>query len=173
MGPPKYKAAQYRYGREEMLGLFVPKTPVPEQLHNFQMICVEKAQHPLAFAPPSEEEQVFFHPTCIMIKYRQFTNFYDYEAFYGTKIYNWYLDCSVYQHKVSTVRWSCGWWVAVECHVGVGRWTVGEAGVVVEARVPTTPASTMTVSVGVASLCAQTAGTTGDAWIKYVTGSSK
>ena len=59
-GPPKYKQAQYRYGREEVLGLFVPNTPVPDGLRNFTAICVEKAQHPLAFAPPSEDEQVRF-----------------------------------------------------------------------------------------------------------------
>ena len=65
-GPPKYKLAQHRYGREEMLGLFVPNTPVPDGLHDLNVICVEKAQHPLAFAPPSEDEQVTSFVNCYM-----------------------------------------------------------------------------------------------------------
>ena len=57
-GMPKYKLAEHRYGREEMLALFVPNTKVPEPLLEIPSIVVEKALHPLAFIPPAEEEQV-------------------------------------------------------------------------------------------------------------------
>ena len=57
-GFPKYKLAEHRYGREEMLALFVPKSQVPAELKEVPSICVEKTLHPLVFIPPSEEEQV-------------------------------------------------------------------------------------------------------------------
>ena len=57
-GIPKYKLAEHRYGREEMLALFVPKSKIPEPLREAPSICVEKTLHPLVFIPPAEEEQV-------------------------------------------------------------------------------------------------------------------
>lgn len=57
---PKYKLAEHRYGREEMLALFVPNSSVPDNLKRFPSVCVDKVQHPLAFVPLSDEEQVNF-----------------------------------------------------------------------------------------------------------------
>ncbi|KAK3583774.1 hypothetical protein CHS0354_022810 [Potamilus streckersoni] len=53
----KYKLADYRYGREEMLALFNPNSEVPEDLQAVSSILVEKAQVPVCLLPLSEEEQ--------------------------------------------------------------------------------------------------------------------
>ncbi|XP_052820959.1 GRB10-interacting GYF protein 2-like isoform X2 [Mya arenaria] len=53
----KYKLADYRYGREEMLALFTPTEGVPEELQQFHAILADKSQEPMAFMPPTEEEQ--------------------------------------------------------------------------------------------------------------------
>lgn len=65
MSPPpspagftKYKPAEHLYGREEMLALFPPNTTMVDEVNDFPFIAIEKAQHPLAFLPPSEEEMV-------------------------------------------------------------------------------------------------------------------
>ena len=47
-----------RYGREEMLALYIRTEQVPEELQQFSAILSEKAQDPLAFQHLSEEEQV-------------------------------------------------------------------------------------------------------------------
>lgn len=57
-GLAKYKLADHRYGREEMLALFVPNTKMPDCLKDFPFIALEKAQAPLAIVPVTEEEQV-------------------------------------------------------------------------------------------------------------------
>lgn len=54
----KFKLAEHRYGREEMLALFVPSCKVPEDLKQYPLIMVDKAQDPLAYIPLTEEEQV-------------------------------------------------------------------------------------------------------------------
>ncbi|RWS25984.1 PERQ amino acid-rich with GYF domain-containing protein 2-like protein, partial [Leptotrombidium deliense] len=54
--PQKYKLAEYRYGREEMLALFSEKTTLPEELKDSKDILSEKCQIPLALIPMSEEE---------------------------------------------------------------------------------------------------------------------
>ena len=54
---PKYKLAEYRYGKEEMLAMFAEEVKIPEELKYFDFIY-GKAQLPLAFLPLSEEEQV-------------------------------------------------------------------------------------------------------------------
>ena len=54
----KYKLAEYRYGREEMLALFTPSQKMPEELAEFSAIITEKGQDPLALLPFTEEEQV-------------------------------------------------------------------------------------------------------------------
>ncbi|XP_052212053.1 GRB10-interacting GYF protein 2-like [Dreissena polymorpha] len=53
----KYKLADYRYGREEMLALYTPSPGVPDELKDLNAILSEKPQEPLAFQPLSEEEQ--------------------------------------------------------------------------------------------------------------------
>ena len=57
-GFPKYKLADYRYGREEMLALYNPGKSFPEDLKSFPAVLSEKPLEPLAYIPLSEEEQV-------------------------------------------------------------------------------------------------------------------
>ncbi|KAM5165418.1 GRB10-interacting GYF protein 2 isoform 1-T3 [Mantella aurantiaca] len=56
---PKYKLADYRYGREEMLALYVKDNKVPSDLMDkeFQPILKEEPLLPLALVPFTEEEQ--------------------------------------------------------------------------------------------------------------------
>lgn len=54
----KYKLAEHRYGREEMLALFNSETEPPEELKKLTPVYVENKQDPLALVPLSEEEQV-------------------------------------------------------------------------------------------------------------------
>ncbi|XP_040204881.1 GRB10-interacting GYF protein 2 isoform X2 [Rana temporaria] len=56
---PKYKLADYRYGREEMLALYVKENKVPSDLMDkeFQPILKEDPLLPLALVPFTEEEQ--------------------------------------------------------------------------------------------------------------------
>nr|XP_048689553.1 GRB10-interacting GYF protein 1 isoform X5 [Caretta caretta] len=56
---PKYKLAEYRYGREEMLALYVKENKVPEELQDkeFAAILQEEPLQPLALVPLTEEEQ--------------------------------------------------------------------------------------------------------------------
>jgi len=54
----KYRAAERRYGREEMLALCPPAPDVPLSLRDVPYILVERSQTPLAMLPLSAEEQV-------------------------------------------------------------------------------------------------------------------
>ncbi|XP_076843464.1 GRB10-interacting GYF protein 1 isoform X2 [Brachyhypopomus gauderio] len=56
---PKYKMADYRYGREEMLALYVKDNKVPEDMQDkeFAAILQDEPQQPLALVPLTEEEQ--------------------------------------------------------------------------------------------------------------------
>uniref|UniRef100_A0AAR2LLR3 GRB10 interacting GYF protein 2 n=1 Tax=Pygocentrus nattereri TaxID=42514 RepID=A0AAR2LLR3_PYGNA len=56
---PKYKLADYRYGREEMLALYVKDNKIPIDLHDkeFLPILQEEPLLPLALVPFTEEEQ--------------------------------------------------------------------------------------------------------------------
>lgn len=56
---PKYKLAEYRYGREEMLALYVKDNKVPEEMQDkeFAVILQDEPQQPLALLPLTEEEQ--------------------------------------------------------------------------------------------------------------------
>ncbi|KAK1790933.1 hypothetical protein P4O66_014771 [Electrophorus voltai] len=56
---PKYKLADYRYGREEMLALYVKDNKIPVDLHDkeFLPILQEDPLPPLALVPFTEEEQ--------------------------------------------------------------------------------------------------------------------
>uniref|UniRef100_A0A8C2TZI5 GRB10 interacting GYF protein 2 n=1 Tax=Coturnix japonica TaxID=93934 RepID=A0A8C2TZI5_COTJA len=58
---PKYKLADYRYGREEMLALFVKDNKIPSDLldKEFLPILQEEPLPPLALVPFTEEEQVW------------------------------------------------------------------------------------------------------------------
>ncbi|XP_067945703.1 GRB10-interacting GYF protein 2-like [Watersipora subatra] len=53
----KYKLADNRYGREEMLALFTPNPKAPDDLRQFANILVERCQDPMAMIAPTEEEQ--------------------------------------------------------------------------------------------------------------------
>uniref|UniRef100_A0A8D0EWZ4 GRB10 interacting GYF protein 2 n=1 Tax=Strix occidentalis caurina TaxID=311401 RepID=A0A8D0EWZ4_STROC len=59
---PKYKLADYRYGREEMLALFLKDNKIPSDLldKEFLPILQEEPLPPLALVPFTEEEQVYF-----------------------------------------------------------------------------------------------------------------
>ena len=57
-GFTKYKLAEHRYGREEMLALFSTKLKVPDKMKQHSCILLEKPATPLALLPTSEEEQV-------------------------------------------------------------------------------------------------------------------
>uniref|UniRef100_H3CEZ0 GRB10 interacting GYF protein 1 n=1 Tax=Tetraodon nigroviridis TaxID=99883 RepID=H3CEZ0_TETNG len=56
---PKYKLAEYRYGREEMLALYVKDNKVPEDMQDkeFAAILQDEPMQPLALVPLTEEEQ--------------------------------------------------------------------------------------------------------------------
>lgn len=56
---PKYKLADYRYGREEMLALYIKENKVPEEMQDkeFAAIVQEEPLQPLALVPLTEEEQ--------------------------------------------------------------------------------------------------------------------
>ncbi|XP_055739128.1 GRB10-interacting GYF protein 2-like isoform X10 [Salvelinus fontinalis] len=56
---PKYKLADYRYGREEMLALYVKEREIPVDLHDkdFLPILQEEPLPPLALVAFTEEEQ--------------------------------------------------------------------------------------------------------------------
>ncbi|XP_076021341.1 GRB10-interacting GYF protein 1 isoform X2 [Genypterus blacodes] len=56
---PKYKLAEYRYGREEMLALYIKDNKVPEDMQDkeFAAILQDEAMQPLALVPLTEEEQ--------------------------------------------------------------------------------------------------------------------
>ncbi|KAM6177854.1 GRB10-interacting GYF protein 2 isoform 3-T3 [Rhynchocyon petersi] len=59
---PKYKLADYRYGREEMLALFLKDNKIPSDLldKEFLPILQEEPLPPLALVPFTEEEQRYF-----------------------------------------------------------------------------------------------------------------
>ncbi|XP_036404671.1 GRB10-interacting GYF protein 1 [Megalops cyprinoides] len=56
---PKYKLAEYRYGREEMLALYIKDNKVPEDMQDkeFAAILQDEPLQPLALVPLTEEEQ--------------------------------------------------------------------------------------------------------------------
>ncbi|XP_051781079.1 GRB10-interacting GYF protein 1 isoform X1 [Erpetoichthys calabaricus] len=56
---PKYKLAEYRYGREEMLALYVKENKFPDEMRDkeFAAILQEDPLQPLALVPLTEEEQ--------------------------------------------------------------------------------------------------------------------
>ncbi|XP_060029410.1 GRB10-interacting GYF protein 1 isoform X2 [Erinaceus europaeus] len=56
---PKYKLAEFRYGREEMLALYIREHKVPEELQDkeFSAVLQEEPLQPLALEPLTEEEQ--------------------------------------------------------------------------------------------------------------------
>ena len=56
--PRKYKLAEFRYGREEMLALVSEMYELPLGLKDFEDIINERPVPPLAIIPLSEEEEV-------------------------------------------------------------------------------------------------------------------
>ncbi|XP_048372901.1 GRB10-interacting GYF protein 1 isoform X1 [Sphaerodactylus townsendi] len=56
---PKYKLAEYRYGREEMLALYVKENKSPEEIQDkeFSAVLQDDPLQPLALVPLTEEEQ--------------------------------------------------------------------------------------------------------------------
>lgn len=60
-GPaPRYKLAQHRYGREEMLALCDRNIKAPDDLTVEKTLYIEKTQLPLALIQASDEEMVIF-----------------------------------------------------------------------------------------------------------------
>lgn len=56
---PKYKLAEFRYGKEEMLELCRHvQLQLPERLVEFPDICAAKPEDPLIMQDPSDEEMV-------------------------------------------------------------------------------------------------------------------
>ncbi|XP_047137848.1 GRB10-interacting GYF protein 2 isoform X1 [Hydra vulgaris] len=55
--PRKYKLAEFRYGREEMLALLSDNYDLPLGLKEFEDIINKRPVQPLAFIPVSEEEE--------------------------------------------------------------------------------------------------------------------
>lgn len=53
----KFKLAEFRYGKEELLQLFM-ESELPPNMVAVAHICKEQPSAPLAFMPQSEEEQV-------------------------------------------------------------------------------------------------------------------
>ena len=54
----KFKLAEFRYGKEELLQLMVENSEVPPDMPLLVPICRPQPSLPLAFVPPTEEEQV-------------------------------------------------------------------------------------------------------------------
>ena len=54
----KFKLADYRYGREEMLALYQDSYEPAAYLQEFRHIFVEETQTPICLLPLSEDEQV-------------------------------------------------------------------------------------------------------------------
>lgn len=55
----KFKLAEFRYGKEELLQLYVESPELPANMaSSVSHICKESPSGPLAFLPLSEEEQV-------------------------------------------------------------------------------------------------------------------
>ena len=59
-GSVKFKLADYRYGREEMLALFTESAPPPDQVKKHQSIFSKEIQKPITMMPLTEDEQVWF-----------------------------------------------------------------------------------------------------------------
>ncbi len=60
-GMKRFKLAEFRYGREEMLALFTGGFKVPQELKDFgDVILGDTSCEPLSFVPLSEEEEVTF-----------------------------------------------------------------------------------------------------------------
>ena len=56
----RFKLAEHRYTREDMLTLFSPDPEAPPELKATPKIFIEKALEPLGFTNPTETEQVLF-----------------------------------------------------------------------------------------------------------------
>uniref|UniRef100_A0A8C7MTB1 GRB10 interacting GYF protein 1 n=1 Tax=Oncorhynchus kisutch TaxID=8019 RepID=A0A8C7MTB1_ONCKI len=56
---PKYKLAEYRYGREEMLALYIKENKAPEDMQDKEFVSIlqDEPMQPLALEPLTEEEQ--------------------------------------------------------------------------------------------------------------------
>ena len=54
----KFKLAEFRYGKEELLQLFTQDPKLPSDMPLLAPICLAQPSTPLAFIPLSEEEQV-------------------------------------------------------------------------------------------------------------------
>ena len=58
LGAPRYKLAQHRYGREEMLALYDKMMKAPDDLTVAPPLYIEKTQLPLALIQMTDEEMV-------------------------------------------------------------------------------------------------------------------
>ena len=73
----KFKLAEFRYGKEELLQLFVNNPERPADMPMVPPICVTQPSPPLAFVPLTDDEQVgqivkcrysvSFYPTGVVV----------------------------------------------------------------------------------------------------------
>lgn len=56
----KFKLAEYRYGREEMLSLFQETSPPPDQVRKHLSIFSTEIQKPITMSTLTEDEQVIY-----------------------------------------------------------------------------------------------------------------
>ena len=64
----KFKMADYRYGKEEILALFQPRKDPPECLKRFtEILCEDGPQNPVSVGPLSEEEQVSYSSVTVIV----------------------------------------------------------------------------------------------------------
>ena len=61
LGASRYKLAQHRYGREEMLALYDKMMKAPDDLTVAPPLFIEKTQLPLALTQTTDEEMVRTH----------------------------------------------------------------------------------------------------------------
>ena len=67
LGAPRYKLADHRYGREEMLALFDKMMKAPDDLVIAPPLYVEKTQLPLALVQMTDEEMVCLILVCNLL----------------------------------------------------------------------------------------------------------
>ena len=63
----KFKLAEFRYGKEELLQLFVESEELPEDMPPLPPISNVRPSGPLALQPLSEEEQVGYGQFVVLV----------------------------------------------------------------------------------------------------------
>lgn len=63
----KFKLAEFRYGKEELLQLFADSTELPADMPPLPPISNVYSSHPLALLPLTEDEQVCSNISCVSV----------------------------------------------------------------------------------------------------------